>query len=96
MKKKKKRYFEDANQNEQDLRNHGQSFHAPEHNYGAMAEDVQEFIQQQKLDKCVLIGHSMYVVIFPMSSEALARELSVLRSLLILTIGKGAPKLQWQ
>ncbi|KAK5800150.1 hypothetical protein VI817_002362 [Penicillium citrinum] len=42
-----------------DLRNHGQSFHAPEHNYGAMAEDVQEFIQQQKLDKCVLIGHSM-------------------------------------
>ncbi|KAJ5132972.1 hypothetical protein N7448_007130 [Penicillium atrosanguineum] len=42
-----------------DLRNHGQSFHAPEHNYTAMAEDVREFIQQQKLDKCVLIGHSM-------------------------------------
>lgn len=43
----------------QDLRNHGQSFHASEHNYTAMAEDVQEFMQQQKLDKCVLIGHSM-------------------------------------
>jgi pimeloyl-ACP methyl ester carboxylesterase len=28
-----------------------------------MAEDVQEFIQQQKLDKCVLIGHSMYVIL---------------------------------
>ncbi|CEJ56658.1 Putative Alpha/beta fold family hydrolase [Penicillium brasilianum] len=42
-----------------DLRNHGQSFHAPEHNYSVMAEDVQEFIEQQKLDKCVLIGHSM-------------------------------------
>ncbi|QQK44532.1 Alpha/beta hydrolase, putative [Penicillium digitatum] len=42
-----------------DLRNHGHSFHASEHNYGAMAEDVQEFIKQQKLDKCVLIGHSM-------------------------------------
>ncbi|KAJ5143726.1 uncharacterized protein N7515_002513 [Penicillium bovifimosum] len=42
-----------------DLRNHGQSFHAPEHNYNVMAEDVQEFIKQQKLDKCVLIGHSM-------------------------------------
>ncbi|KAJ5386262.1 hypothetical protein N7509_008803 [Penicillium cosmopolitanum] len=42
-----------------DLRNHGQSFHAPEHNYSAMADDVQEFIQQQKMDKCVLIGHSM-------------------------------------
>ncbi|KAJ5557396.1 hypothetical protein N7494_001311 [Penicillium frequentans] len=42
-----------------DLRNHGDSFHAPEHNYSAMAEDVQEFIEQQKLKKCVLIGHSM-------------------------------------
>jgi hypothetical protein len=81
---------------EQDLRNHGQSFHAPEHNYGAMAEDVQEFIQQQKLDKCVLIGHSMYVIIFPMSSPALASKLSVLRAILMLIIGKGAPKLQWQ
>lgn len=57
---------------EQDLRNHGHSFHAPEHNYGAMAEDVQEFIKQQKLDKCVLIGHSMYVIIFPMPSAAQA------------------------
>ncbi|KAJ5718605.1 hypothetical protein N7488_004251 [Penicillium malachiteum] len=42
-----------------DLRNHGQSFHAPEHNYTVMAEDVEEFIAQQKLDKCVLMGHSM-------------------------------------
>ncbi|KAJ5676101.1 hypothetical protein N7462_008998 [Penicillium macrosclerotiorum] len=42
-----------------DLRNHGDSFHAPEHNYSVMAEDVEEFIEQQKLDKCVLIGHSM-------------------------------------
>ncbi|KAJ5946942.1 Alpha/beta hydrolase fold-1 [Penicillium verhagenii] len=42
-----------------DLRNHGDSFHAPEHNYSVMAEDVQEFIHQQKLNKCVLIGHSM-------------------------------------
>ncbi|KAJ6164017.1 Alpha/beta hydrolase fold-1 [Penicillium chermesinum] len=42
-----------------DLRNHGHSFHAPEHNYDVMAEDVQEFLEQQKLDKCVLIGHSM-------------------------------------
>ncbi|KAJ5820392.1 Alpha/beta hydrolase fold-1 [Penicillium riverlandense] len=42
-----------------DLRNHGHSFHSPEHNYSVMAEDVQEFMQQQKLDKCVMIGHSM-------------------------------------
>lgn len=59
------------NKSKQDLRNHGHSFHAPEHNYGAMAEDVQEFIKQQKLDKCVLIGHSMYVIKFPMSSAAI-------------------------
>ncbi|EYE93671.1 putative alpha/beta hydrolase [Aspergillus ruber CBS 135680] len=42
-----------------DLRNHGHSFHAQEHNYTIMAEDVEKFIDQQKLDKCVLIGHSM-------------------------------------
>ncbi|OOF90299.1 hypothetical protein ASPCADRAFT_519313 [Aspergillus carbonarius ITEM 5010] len=42
-----------------DLRNHGQSFHSEEHNYSAMAEDVVKFLQQLKLDKCVLIGHSM-------------------------------------
>ncbi|KAJ5584676.1 uncharacterized protein N7459_004476 [Penicillium hispanicum] len=42
-----------------DLRNHGNSFHDPEHNYTVMAADVREFIQQQKLNKCVLIGHSM-------------------------------------
>lgn len=58
---------------DQDLRNHGQSFHAPEHNYSVMAEDIQEFIDQQKLDKCVLIGHSMYVTAprvgtFPLSN----------------------------
>ncbi|KAJ5256615.1 hypothetical protein N7478_012719 [Penicillium angulare] len=42
-----------------DLRNHGDSFHSQEHNYSVMAKDVQEFIAQQQLPKCVLIGHSM-------------------------------------
>ncbi|KAJ5179008.1 Alpha/beta hydrolase fold-1 [Penicillium capsulatum] len=42
-----------------DLRNHGNSFHAPEHTYSAMADDVREFLQQQKIGKSVLIGHSM-------------------------------------
>lgn len=44
---------------EQDLRNHGQSFHSEEHNYSVMADDVQKFIEHQKLGQCVLIGHSM-------------------------------------
>jgi pimeloyl-ACP methyl ester carboxylesterase len=34
-----------------------------------MAKDIQEFIQQQKLDKCVLIGHSMYVMLLHLSNE---------------------------
>ncbi|KAL2868710.1 putative alpha/beta hydrolase [Aspergillus lucknowensis] len=42
-----------------DLRNHGNSFHDPDHNYHAMADDVAEFIHEHKLRKCVLIGHSM-------------------------------------
>ncbi|GIJ84716.1 hypothetical protein Asppvi_003567 [Aspergillus pseudoviridinutans] len=42
-----------------DLRNHGHSFHHKEHNYSVMAEDVEKFIHQHDLAKCVLIGHSM-------------------------------------
>ncbi|KAL4915782.1 Alpha/Beta hydrolase protein [Aspergillus aurantiobrunneus] len=42
-----------------DLRNHGNSFHDPEHNYSVMADDVAEFIHEHDLSKCVLIGHSM-------------------------------------
>ncbi|RAL13243.1 alpha/beta fold family hydrolase [Aspergillus homomorphus CBS 101889] len=42
-----------------DLRNHGDSFHADEHNYLVMAEDVVQFMQHLKLDKGALIGHSM-------------------------------------
>ncbi|PYH46442.1 alpha/beta-hydrolase [Aspergillus saccharolyticus JOP 1030-1] len=42
-----------------DLRNHGHSFHAEEHNYSVMAEDVVKFMQQLKLKKAALIGHSM-------------------------------------
>ncbi|KAM0110832.1 hypothetical protein ACP6JB_003402 [Aspergillus fumigatus] len=43
----------------QDLRNHGHSFHHHEHNYSVMAKDVEKFIHQHDLAKCVLIGHSM-------------------------------------
>ncbi|KAJ8151756.1 hypothetical protein LV165_004964 [Aspergillus fumigatus] len=42
-----------------DLRNHGHSFHHHEHNYSVMAKDVEKFIHQHDLAKCVLIGHSM-------------------------------------
>ncbi|EAS30866.3 alpha/beta hydrolase [Coccidioides immitis RS] len=42
-----------------DLRNHGDSPHHPEHNYSVMANDVEEFIHENDLEKPVLIGHSM-------------------------------------
>ncbi|CUS11925.1 unnamed protein product [Tuber aestivum] len=43
-----------------DLRNHGESPHTPYHNYEVMAEDVEHFLQENKLGpKTVLIGHSM-------------------------------------
>ncbi|QPB43218.1 alpha/beta fold hydrolase [Rodentibacter haemolyticus] len=42
-----------------DLRNHGQSFHSESMNYDLMAEDVFALIQHLKLEKVILIGHSM-------------------------------------
>lgn len=42
-----------------DLRNHGQSPHSPTFNYHAMADDLHEFVRENKLDNPVIIGHSM-------------------------------------
>lgn len=42
-----------------DMRNHGHSPHTDEMNYDAMAEDVYELIQEEKLENAVLMGHSM-------------------------------------
>lgn len=42
-----------------DHRNHGQSPHADEFNYDAMAADVLEFIGEQKISRVRIIGHSM-------------------------------------
>ncbi|MHB2149185.1 alpha/beta fold hydrolase [Calditrichota bacterium LG25] len=42
-----------------DLRNHGQSPHSDEFNYTVMAEDVEEFIQTHRLERPVVLGHSL-------------------------------------
>ena len=42
-----------------DLRNHGESPHADEHNYQVMADDVRSLIKTLNFDSCFLLGHSM-------------------------------------
>ncbi len=42
-----------------DLRNHGRSPHDAVFNYEVMAEDLSELIEEQRLEKVSVIGHSM-------------------------------------
>ena len=42
-----------------DQRNHGRSPHSDEFTYEAMAADLAEFIEDHKLEKPILVGHSM-------------------------------------
>lgn len=42
-----------------DLRNHGQSPHSPLMNYSVMADDIWEFMNNEKLEEAIVIGHSM-------------------------------------
>ncbi|KAK5125530.1 hypothetical protein LTR85_000641 [Meristemomyces frigidus] len=42
-----------------DLRNHGDSSHDPRHDYTALAEDVELFLQHHGFKNSTLIGHSM-------------------------------------
>lgn len=42
-----------------DQRNHGQSPHHDEHNYEALTNDIEVFLQQHQLEKVCIMGHSM-------------------------------------
>jgi esterase len=42
-----------------DLRNHGKSPHAKEHDYFVMQNDIYEFFNGHKITKAILMGHSM-------------------------------------
>lgn len=41
------------------MRNHGDSSHDPRHDYTALAEDVEGFLEKQNIKDSTLIGHSM-------------------------------------
>jgi pimeloyl-ACP methyl ester carboxylesterase len=42
-----------------DQRNHGQSPHSAIHTYSAMCDDILELLDHQKINKAVILGHSM-------------------------------------
>ncbi|MEC8458102.1 MAG: alpha/beta fold hydrolase [Bacteroidota bacterium] len=42
-----------------DQRNHGRSPHHKQHNYDALAADIELYIEDRKLENVVLLGHSM-------------------------------------
>jgi len=42
-----------------DLRNHGRSPHSKEFNYEILADDIRDFMLQQKIEKTHILGHSL-------------------------------------
>lgn len=42
-----------------DMRNHGRSFHSEVFNYEVMCQDIYEYCEFHKLEKFILLGHSM-------------------------------------
>jgi pimeloyl-ACP methyl ester carboxylesterase len=42
-----------------DQRNHGRSPHSPEHTYALMTDDLLELMEDEKLSRVMLLGHSM-------------------------------------
>lgn len=63
-----------------DLRNHGRSPHDEEINYPLMAEDLREFMEQQRLSQAHILGHSMggkVAMEFALRHPALAAKLVV-------------------
>lgn len=42
-----------------DLPNHGQSYHSNDFDYPSMVKDLLEFVEENKIENAVMIGHSM-------------------------------------
>jgi esterase len=63
-----------------DLRNHGLSPHSTEWSYELMAQDIKEFIEEHKLQKPFLVGHSLggkVLMFFEMMFRGIAEKLVV-------------------
>jgi len=63
-----------------DARNHGLSPHSDEFSYDAMVEDLKEFIEQEKLENVILLGHSMggkIVMKFALDYPSIVKKLIV-------------------
>ncbi len=63
----------------QDLRNHGESPHAPECGYAALAEDVAGFLEDKGLDDVTVVGHSMSVLTAAVASTSPPPEVAAAR-----------------
>ncbi len=66
-----------------DLRNHGYSPHSPHFNYKLLSEDILEYINQQRLFKPVIIGHSLGGKI---TMKLVATQSSIVEKIVIVDI----------
>ncbi|MCJ1460846.1 hypothetical protein MMC28_011228 [Mycoblastus sanguinarius] len=76
-----------------DLRNHGDSPHDAVHEYSAMADDVEEFIQEHELRVPSLIGHSMSVSSLPPISNSDPNLTSTRGAKVAMTVALRSPRL---
>jgi pimeloyl-ACP methyl ester carboxylesterase len=63
-----------------DQRNHGLSPHSEEWNYEVMADDLKEFIEEHKLNRPIILGHSMggkTVMFFELKHPGIAQKIIV-------------------
>lgn len=42
-----------------DQRNHGRSFHSPDHHYEALSEDLKQYFDHHNIEEAIVLGHSM-------------------------------------
>lgn len=77
-----------------DLRNHGDSLHAPSMTYEGMAADVLRFLDEHQLEKAALIGHSMGGKCA--MQLALSHPLRIERLVVVDIAPRGYPQPFWQ